>query len=86
MSRHIAAMKGWFLFMVKEGMVEEDVAGNLKAPKIEKKAPDILKMEEVVKLLDIGDAISVKGEVQKHKVDYLKQKIEISIKVNEIVG
>ncbi len=45
-------MKGWFLFMVKEGMVEEDVAGNLKAPKIEKKAPDILKMEEVVKLLE----------------------------------
>lgn len=52
MSRHIAAMKGWFLFMVKEGMVEEDVAGNLKAPKIEKKVPDILKMEEVVKLLE----------------------------------
>ena len=52
MSRHIAEMKGWFLFMVKEGMVEEDVAGNLKAPKIEKKAPDILKMEEVVKLLE----------------------------------
>ena len=52
MSRHIAAMKGWFLFMVKEGMVEEDVAGNLKAPKIEKKAPDILKTEEVVKLLE----------------------------------
>ena len=52
MSRHIAAMKGWFLFMVKEGMVQEDVAGNLKAPKIEKKAPDILKMEEVVKLLE----------------------------------
>ena len=52
MSRHIAAMKGWFLFMVKEGMVEEDVTGSLKAPKIEKKAPDILKMEEVVKLLE----------------------------------
>ena len=52
MSRHIAAMKGWFLFMVKEGMVEEDVAGNLKAPKIEKKAPDILRTEEVVKLLE----------------------------------
>ncbi len=52
MSRHIAAMKGWFLFMVKEGMVKEDVAGNLKAPKIEKKAPGILDMEDVVKLLE----------------------------------
>lgn len=52
MSRRIAAMKGWFLFMVKEGMVKEDVAGNLKAPKIEKKAPGILDMEDVVKLLE----------------------------------
>ena len=52
MSRHIAAIKGWFLFMTKEGMVEENVACNIKAPKIEKKAPDILAMEEVVKLLE----------------------------------
>ena len=52
MSRSIAAMKGWFLFMIKEGMVKEDVASSLKAPKIEKKAPDILAMEEVVKLLE----------------------------------
>ena len=43
-------------------------------------------LKEVVKLLDIGDAISVKGEVQKHKVDYLKQRVEISIEVKEILG
>ena len=51
-SRYIAAMKGWYVFMVKEGMVEEDIAVHLKAPKIEKKAPEILQMEEVVKLLE----------------------------------
>ncbi|MBR5596550.1 MAG: site-specific tyrosine recombinase XerD [Lachnospiraceae bacterium] len=51
-SRQIAAIKGWFLFMFKEGMIREDVAGNLKAPKIEKKAPEILRMNEVVKLLE----------------------------------
>jgi len=51
-SRHIAAIKGWYLFMVKEGMAQEDLAVNLKAPKIEKKAPEILQMDEVVKLLE----------------------------------
>ena len=51
-SRHIAAIKGWFLFMVKEGIAQEDLAANLKAPKIEKKAPEILQMDEVVKLLE----------------------------------
>lgn len=51
-SRHIAAIKGWNLYMLKEGMVGEDYTQNLKAPKIEKKAPEILKMEEVVRLLE----------------------------------
>lgn len=51
-SRNIAAIKGWYLFMVKAGMAEEDLAANLKAPKIEKKAPEILQMDEVVKLLE----------------------------------
>ena len=51
-SRHIAAIKGWYVFLVKEGLVEEDYAENLKAPKIEKKTPEILQMDEVVKLLE----------------------------------
>ena len=51
-SRNIAAIKGWYLYMVKEGVVQEDLAAQLKAPKIEKKAPEILQMDEVVKLLD----------------------------------
>ena len=36
-SRHIAALKGWFVFLLKEGLVQEDYAANLKAPKIKKK-------------------------------------------------
>ncbi|WP_455617830.1 site-specific tyrosine recombinase XerD [Eisenbergiella sp.] len=51
-SRHIAAVKAFFHFMVKRGMVSEDVSENLKAPRIEKKMPEILTMEEVVRLLE----------------------------------
>ena len=51
-SRHIAAIKGWNLFMLKEGMVDKDFGQNLKAPKIEKKIPEVLQMDEVVKLLE----------------------------------
>ena len=51
-SRHIAAMKSWFLFMLKTEMVKEDYAANLKAPKIEKRIPEILQMSEVVRLLE----------------------------------
>lgn len=51
-SRHIAAMKGCFQFMEQKGMIPENYARNLKAPKIEKKAPEILRMDDVVKLLE----------------------------------
>ena len=51
-SRHIAAIKSWSLFMTKEGLLKEDFSQRLRAPKIEKKAPGILQMDEVVKLLE----------------------------------
>ncbi len=43
-------------------------------------------IKEIVKLLEIGDAIKVKGIVQTHKVDYLRQRVEICVIVNEIIG
>ena len=51
-SRHIAAIKSWNLFMLKKELIETDFVQNLKAPKIEKKIPEILQMEEVIKLLE----------------------------------
>ena len=51
-SRHVAAIKSWSFFMLQEGMVKEDLTHNLKAPKIEKKSPEILQMDEVVRLLE----------------------------------
>ena len=51
-SRHVAAIKSWSFFMQQEGTVKEDLAQNLKAPKIEKKSPEILQMDEVIRLLE----------------------------------
>lgn len=51
-SRNIAAIKAFFHYATKEGIVCEDVSDVLKAPKIEKKIPEIMSMDEVVKLLE----------------------------------
>jgi len=51
-SRHVAAIKGWFQYMEDKGWITENFAKDLKAPKIEKKAPEILEMDDVVKLLE----------------------------------
>ena len=51
-SRNIASIKAFFHYLESEGILSEDISGVLKAPKIEKKVPEILSMEEVVRLLE----------------------------------
>ena len=56
-SRNIASIKAWYLYMLKEKLVECDLAETLKAPRIDKRLPFILTPKEVEKLLGqpIGD-------------------------------
>ena len=51
-SRSVASAKAFFHYLANEGIIEKDPTGVLKAPKIEKKMPEILTMEEVSRLLD----------------------------------
>ena len=51
-SRNIASIKALFHFMAQEGIVKKDITDGLKAPKIEKKMPEILTMDEVSRLLE----------------------------------
>lgn len=51
-SRSVASMKAFFHFLLNEGTIKEDPSLALKAPKIEKKLPEILTTDEVARLLD----------------------------------
>ena len=51
-SRNIASIKALFHYMAYENIVETDISGYMKAPKIEKKAPEIMTMNEVNILLE----------------------------------
>ncbi|MBQ7943278.1 MAG: site-specific tyrosine recombinase XerD [Lachnospiraceae bacterium] len=51
-SRNVASIKAFYHYLVKEGLVTKDVSESLKAPKIEKKMPEILTPEEVIWLLE----------------------------------
>lgn len=51
-SRNIASIKAFYHYLLKEGVTTEDVSEALKSPKIEKKIPEILSLEEVIKLLE----------------------------------
>ena len=50
-SRNIASAKAFFGYLVSTGTVKTNPAANLKAPKIEKKVPEILSVKEIDALL-----------------------------------
>jgi len=51
-SRHLAALKSFYHFMLKEKHIEKDPTANLESPKLEKKLPQILAVKEVEMLLN----------------------------------
>jgi len=82
-SRNIAAIKAFFHFMYKEGMVPKDVAQSLKAPKIEKKIPEIMSMDEVVRLLEQPGGDSPKEIRDKAMLELL---YATGIRVTELIS
>ncbi|MCR4690940.1 MAG: site-specific tyrosine recombinase XerD [Lachnospiraceae bacterium] len=81
-SRNIASLKAFFQFCMVDGRVTKDPALVLKAPKIEKKMPEILTMEEVVRLLDQAKGDSPKEIRDKAMLELL---YATGIRVTELI-
>lgn len=81
-SRNIASIKAYYHYLEEKGVINKDISDVLKAPKIEKKLPDILSAEEVVKLLE-----QPKGRTEKEVRD--KAMLELlyatGIRVTELI-
>ena len=50
-SRSIASIRSFFLYLLSQGMVQGNPTEQIKPPKVEKKAPDVLTVDEVALLL-----------------------------------
>lgn len=81
-SRNIASLKAFYHYMVQEGLVEEDISDKLKAPKIEKKAPEIMSPDEVVRLLEQPSGDSPKEIRDKAMLELL---YATGIRVTELI-
>ena len=82
-SRNIASLKAFYSYLMKEGIVEKDVTEDLKAPKIEKKIPEILTMDEVIKLLNQPKGDSPKEIRDKAMLELL---YATGIRVSELIS
>ena len=54
-SRNVASIKAFCHYLYQENLIEGDCSANLHAPKVEKKLPGILTVEEVSSHRDSGD-------------------------------
>jgi integrase/recombinase XerD len=82
-SRNIASMKAFFLYAMKEGLIQGDPADGLKAPKIDKKAPKVLTQDEMEKLLNQPKLESPKGLRDKAMLELL---YSTGMRVSELVN
>ena len=82
-SRNVASIKAFFHYLLKEGIIKQDISEKLKAPKIEKKAPEILSTEDVVKLLEQPDGDSPKELRDKAMLELL---YATGIRVSELIS
>ncbi len=81
-SRCLASMKAFFHYECREGKIQKDPAELIKAPKVEKKAPTILTVDEVNSLLSQPD-----GETPKELRDraMLELLYATGIRVSELI-
>ena len=81
-SRNIASLKAFYHYMVQEGIIAEDISDALKAPKIEKKIPEIMSPDEVVRLLEQPSGSSSKEIRDKAMLELL---YATGIRVTELI-
>ncbi|WP_373499544.1 site-specific tyrosine recombinase XerD [Desulfococcus sp.] len=60
-ARHLAALRGFYRFLVQEEVLAEDPSRRVDLPKIGLKLPDVLSIEEVERLLAMPDTTDSVG-------------------------
>lgn len=82
-SRACAAIKSFYHFLVREHYIDEDPTINLDTPKLEKKLPRVLTVEEVIRLLEQPDTRDPLGFRDKTMLELL---YSTGIRVSELIS
>lgn len=82
-SRNVASMKAFFHYLLKSGMIQNDISDCLRAPKVKRSAPDILTEEEMESLLG-GPSGDSDKEIRDSAM--LELLYATGIRVSELIG
>lgn len=82
-ARHVASIRSFHQFLLREKAVEQDPTVHLETPRTERKLPKILSLSEVEALLEAPDASSPLGMRDKAMLELL---YATGIRVSELIG
>lgn len=82
-ARRLAALKAFYQFLVKENYVDKDPTGDLASPRLERKLPKILSVQEVERLLAQPDTRTIAGKRDKAMLELL---YATGIRVSELTS
>ncbi len=82
-SRNIVSLKGFYLYLIKIGVVSEDPMLEIHPPKVEKKLPQVLTTKEIELLLDQPKCVDLKGYRDKAMLELL---YATGIRVSELIS
>lgn len=81
--RNIIAIRNFYKYLSKQGIISEDPVINYEIPKIERNMPQILTLEEVNKLLNAPDLTTEKGIRDKAMLEVM---YATGVKVTELLN
>jgi integrase/recombinase XerD len=82
-SRNIASIKAFLLYLLKHGRINGDPSERLKPPKVVKKSPQIIPMELIDRLLKQPDSTTAKGLRDKAMLELM---YATGMKVTELIS
>jgi integrase/recombinase XerD len=82
-ARTISGIKSFYKYLLIEGKITSDPTALLESPKIGRKLPDILSMEEIDSLIDAIDLEKPEGQRNKAMLETL---YSCGLRVSELVG
>lgn len=82
-SRNLASIRAFYGFLLRDGLIDGDPTANLESPKIEKRLPHVLSVQDVEALLDAPDLRESAGLRDKAMLELL---YATGIRVSELVS
>ncbi|WMJ88079.1 tyrosine recombinase [Anaerocolumna sp. MB42-C2] len=82
-SRNIASIKAFILYLVRKGRLQNDPTERMHAPKVEKKPPQTLSLDQINGLMEQPDITTMKGIRDKAMLELL---YATGIRVSELIS